>query len=80
MVDCLTQAPVPGPSSESTGEYYGKHDPADRDQEQGAEEIWKDADVVDVGVPAGRKLPGLPSCRATTHSDLVLRAVNADTA
>ncbi|MEQ2298492.1 diphthine synthase, partial [Ameca splendens] len=55
-------------------EYYGKQlILADRDLvEQGADEILKDADVTDVaflvvGDPFG----------ATTHSDLVLRAVNA---
>uniref|UniRef100_A0A3Q3WD93 diphthine methyl ester synthase n=1 Tax=Mola mola TaxID=94237 RepID=A0A3Q3WD93_MOLML len=55
-------------------EYYGKElIVADRDQvEQGADEILKDADVSDVaflvvGDPFG----------ATTHSDLVLRAVTA---
>uniref|UniRef100_A0A4W6FWM8 diphthine methyl ester synthase n=1 Tax=Lates calcarifer TaxID=8187 RepID=A0A4W6FWM8_LATCA len=59
---------------EALEEYYGKQlILADRDLvEQGAEEILKDADVVDVaflvvGDPFG----------ATTHSDLVLRAVNA---
>ncbi|XP_014899248.1 diphthine methyl ester synthase [Poecilia latipinna] len=59
---------------EALEEYYGKQlILADRDLvEQGADEILKDADVTDVaflvvGDPFG----------ATTHSDLVLRAVNA---
>uniref|UniRef100_A0A3P8TSH2 diphthine methyl ester synthase n=1 Tax=Amphiprion percula TaxID=161767 RepID=A0A3P8TSH2_AMPPE len=59
---------------EALEEYYGKElILADRDLvEQGADEILKDADVTDVaflvvGDPFG----------ATTHSDLVLRAVNA---
>ncbi|XP_039984256.1 diphthine methyl ester synthase [Xiphias gladius] len=59
---------------EALEEYYGKQlILADRDLvEQGADEILKDADVDDVaflvvGDPFG----------ATTHSDLVLRAVNA---
>uniref|UniRef100_A0A3Q2DGK2 diphthine methyl ester synthase n=1 Tax=Cyprinodon variegatus TaxID=28743 RepID=A0A3Q2DGK2_CYPVA len=59
---------------EALEEYYGKQlILADRDMvEQGADEILKDADVTDVaflvvGDPFG----------ATTHSDLVLRAVNA---
>uniref|UniRef100_A0A3Q3KJJ6 diphthine methyl ester synthase n=1 Tax=Monopterus albus TaxID=43700 RepID=A0A3Q3KJJ6_MONAL len=59
---------------EALEEYYGKQlILADRDLvEQGADEILKDADMTDVaflvvGDPFG----------ATTHSDLVLRAVNA---
>ncbi|MEQ2158026.1 diphthine synthase [Goodea atripinnis] len=59
---------------EALEEYFGKQlILADRDLvEQGADEILKDADVTDVaflvvGDPFG----------ATTHSDLVLRAVNA---
>ncbi|KAK3561680.1 hypothetical protein QTP86_012563 [Hemibagrus guttatus] len=63
---------------EALEEYYGRElILADRDMvEQEADEILKGADVSDVAFLVVGDPFGSPDC-ATTHSDLVLRAVNA---